>query len=327
MESRYRGATFLNGEFWVAGSNNADAGENKLYRYSETGEYLAVYAQPVTNHSSAGFYGITNDGTYLYGIDRGRLYQLSFTGEEWVVHDDWRVPIPSIHFITFDMDHQWIWFGNGGDSIFAFDLEGNQVQSYDLDDDVRGLAFFGDDPDGYTLYMTTPGENHEGTFIRKMNPEDGEILDVTTFDDGSSTLGIDISNVYNPLMWTMITVQDGGALDDLVLYEVAVNTRWISIQPSEGIIPAGESLDLDVTVYTQSLDPDIYQAWMLIHHNAVDQNFIIPMQITVTGQGGPHFTPVEPTGLPMQLLFKMLLSAKNRCKLVMKSPALMAIFV
>ncbi|MBZ0264819.1 S8 family serine peptidase [bacterium] len=304
-ERRNRGVTWWNDEFWVCGSDNDDIGYNKLYRYSADGALLGEYNQPVANHSSAGFFEVTTDGEYLYGADRGMLYQMLFEGNAVELIDSWELSQNNVGYLAYDVDRNQFWVGDRlEDMVAGVDLNGNTLIEYDEPDGARGMGYYGDDPQGYTLYFIC--QDDMTTNITKMHPETGETMVVHTFPEYIDATGSDISNTYNPLVWSMMTVADGGNVDDIVIYEVALNARWIDIEPDRGSITAGNEQQVDITIFTDGFDPRIYSAWLRINHTAIEGNFIIPLEINVQGEilppCDPYFVAVEPTGDPYSIV-------------------------
>lgn len=306
QETRNRGVAFMNREWWVSGSNNSDAGINKFYRYNKDGELLGIYDQPINNHSSAGIYGLTTDGQYLYGADRGRMYQMEFNGDELVLVNNWRTPLNIIRFVTYDTDRDWLWFGhNDSDNdLYAMDLNGDVVAQQEQELNAYGLGYYPDDPDGCTLYFMCTADNDTNYLIRKRNPETGATYEVVYFPDPGTALGSTITNNYNPLIWTYASVMDEGGQDRVQIWEMDLNTRWINIEPEFGLIdPDAEPNQVDITIFTTAMVPDNYYAWLEISHNSIEQQYYIPLVIEVTGgQPDQHFQPVDATGRPYAII-------------------------
>ncbi|MDP8286250.1 MAG: C25 family cysteine peptidase, partial [Candidatus Electryonea clarkiae] len=103
VESRNRGIIYIDRYFYVTGSDNFDpTGPNKIYQYSRhDAELMATYDQPVPeeNRSTAGMFGLTWDGEYLYGIDENRMYQMVIDPSEEnyqgsiELEDSWDLPM------------------------------------------------------------------------------------------------------------------------------------------------------------------------------------------------------------------------------------------
>ncbi len=305
-ETRNRAVTFMGNSFWVAGSYNADPIYNRLYRYSRDGMLLGTYDQPVQNHSSAGFLDLTTDHEYLYGYDRGRIYKMAYTGHSVDLVQSWEGPVemPLVRYLTYDLDNDLLWLGHPEDDIYGMDLSGMNAQvvhQYPQEINATGMGFYGDDPEGYTIHFICQNEN--GTYsIKKMDPDQGIIVEVITFDEQGLPVGADISNIFNPLVWTFMAVMDGGAHDYVQIWEIDLNTRWVSIVPQEAVIATDANQDVDITVFTVAMEPGEYNAWLQVNHNAIEQQYIIPLEIQVLGGYAPHFHPVDPTGRPYAII-------------------------
>ncbi len=285
-ETRNRGVTFFNNSFWVAGSYNSNVGINRLYRYDRNGLYLATYNQPVVNHSSVGFYGLTNDGHYLYGHDRGRVYQMEFTGNDVIAVQSWQVPLNIAKGIAYDTNEDLIWICISTEGLYGLDLSGDQpvtVHQYELEEEIRGIAFYPDDPDGFCLYLIFRDDDEIASHIKKMNPNTGNLRDVITYEGGGYLQEADVSNKFNPLCWTFAVVIDGGAQDRIQIWELDLNTHWIDIDPQMGALEPDSEQEIAVTINPENLPPDNYIAWLEVNHNAIDQTYIIPLSIEIIG--------------------------------------------
>lgn len=95
-----------------------------------------------------------------------------------------------------------------------------------------------------------------------------------------------------------MAVMDNGMQDELRIWELDLNSRWIDIDPRTAVVEAGNEQAVDITVNTTAMLPSVYQAWLQLNHNSIEQTFVLPLRIEVQGQGAgeDHFVPVEPTG-------------------------------
>ncbi|MBZ0265596.1 carboxypeptidase regulatory-like domain-containing protein, partial [bacterium] len=214
-ETRNRAVTYMGSEFWVAGSVNNDIGYNKLYRYNKDGELLGSYNQPVDNHSSSGFFDLTTDGRYLYGADRGDIFKMEFDGNTVIAVDQMDCPVNNVRAMAYDSNSDWLWLsGRIDETLYAIDMNGDVHYSYDVEDYyVQGLGIHPDDPDGYTLYLISQDSDDDNYHMLKMRPETGEVLEVYDFPVPGDPTGGEITNMFNPLIWTYMTVMDNGNAD------------------------------------------------------------------------------------------------------------------
>ncbi|MBZ0265963.1 T9SS type A sorting domain-containing protein [bacterium] len=302
VESRNRAATYWQNNIWVAGSFGTDIGYNKLYRYSLEGELLGTYNQPVENHSSSGFLDITTDGQFLYGADRGQVYKMIYTTDGVIAVDAFYAPINNAASIAYDSEHDYIWSSGRIDrSIYAIDMQGNIIYQYPIPAgvDIRNMGYFPDDEDRFNLYYFADIGNDQESYVFKMDTHNGRTRIVHRFDEYVDFKGGDISNTLHPFAWSYISVVDGGNQDYLNIFEIDFNSRWITVTPQEGSIPAGLTGDIDVSLLTSFFNAGEYHAWITMHHNSTEQRHVIPLNVTVTDENfDQHFTPVDATGLP-----------------------------
>ncbi len=301
-ESRNRGVTFHHNDFWVCGSYNADPGVNKLYRYNRNGNLLGIYDQPVVNHSSVGFQEITSDGEYLYGHDRGMIYQMEFTGNTVESVQSWLSPLNIAKTITYDPDNARIWISNPEEGVYAFNMQGEQVANFNINLNQRAMGCCPDDPHGYILYFLCDNEQNNNYIVRKMHPQTGHFRDVFEFESDFSPCGSDITNELNPFIWSVMTVFDRAGGDYIEVRSVSANYRWLEITPRNGIVESNEDQEIVLTVFTDNFPVGVYNPELIIRHNAFEQVFPLPLEITVLPAQTEHFEPVEPIGAPINLV-------------------------
>ncbi|MBD3167441.1 T9SS type A sorting domain-containing protein [bacterium] len=282
-ESRNRGLTFDGTYFWVAGSNSS--GEpNKLYRYSNTGELLGTFDQPVGDPTSIGFYSLAWDGDYLYGVDSRYLFQMEVSEDAVIAVDSLEVPVPTARYLAYDSMNNWFWMGDISTNVRAIDREGEIVREFAQDFSPRGLGFLPNDPDGYYLYFIARNITEEDNHIIKMDPETGTTITMYSFTTTDPTMlpsGSDITNFWNPLLFTYATVFDGGTEDYVQLWELSRNLEWLQIEPEIATVEAGEDLVMDVTLDNEAMPVGEYNVWLNVHHNAIEQTYELPLTMIV----------------------------------------------
>jgi len=193
--------------------------------------------------------------------------------------------------------------GHPLENLYAIDLTGEVVAQLEVPFSAAALGYFGDDPDDFNLYFMCQNDLDDTYFVRKMNPETGEFQDVFNFATPGFPIGGDISNSFNPLVWTFLSVMDDGQRDQVQIWEMNLNTRWIEIEPMEAVVPPGGNQAVDITISTTSMTPNNYYAWLQVNHNSIEQQFVLPLEIEVFVEiGEPYFNPVAETGLPYMII-------------------------
>ncbi len=284
VETRYRGVSSDVEHFWLSGANNSDSdGANKLYKYSLEGELLGTYDQPVAEPSSAGFYSLSYDGEYLYGVDDARMHQMDVSGDEPVLVDSWEVPVNPARYMAYDWNEDIFWMGDMTTDIQGFDRSGQEVASWQHDLDLQAIAWFPEDPEGYHLYLGEHGVTDDEITLHKMNTNTGQLVEVTTLSTGDRFLSdFEISYAWNPMVWALVCMMDGGLDQDAVrFFEVAINSAWMELSHQSGQVPAGSQETVNLTLRSLDIPDGTYESWLRFDHTAHDQVAYLPVQLTI----------------------------------------------
>ncbi|MFC2170697.1 carboxypeptidase regulatory-like domain-containing protein [Calditrichota bacterium] len=312
-ESRNRGIVFVDGYIYVSGSDNFDPiGPNKIYQYSANGDtLLATFDQPVPpeNRGSAGFYDLAWDGEYFYGVDFDIIYQMEINPAdndnegsiELIVA--WDLPIDNIpSFLAYDPDNDLFWMGDIPHSVlYAVDREGNIEHEFDHDMTIRGCAWNPDDEDGYNLYFIDRTVDIELTMIVKMNPENGDFMDVHSYDSPAGRMVVasaDITSSWHPLFRTMLCVVDNGTEDYIEIRSFANNRTNFSISRPTGTVPGQSEIDVGFVFRRGDMIDGEYPFFIKFVNNAceTDDNVV---EVVINAE--PYINTVQP-GLEVQPL-------------------------
>ncbi len=281
-ETRNRGITFDGEHFWISGSDNYDpSGPNKLYKYDDAGNLLEVYDQPVEEPSPAGFYGITWANGKLYGADNRLMYEIEVGDEGLTVLSTWDLPVNPARYIIYDPQADAFWVGDLGTDIFLVNYNGEVIDNIDQDFSPRGGAYFPEDNANYPVYFICSDPGQEEISIVKMNPETGNFVETHSFIETEYTpTGLDITYQWNPLIYTLATINDG-VQDNVVLFELAANSAWITIDPTSGTVAPDAIGYMDVMLRGANLPPDQYSVFINFYSNACPETLTVPVTIDV----------------------------------------------
>lgn len=284
VEPRNRGITHDEEFYWVSGSDNLNAtGPNKIYQYSNQGELIATFDQPVENPGVVGFYGLTWDGTYLYGSEEHVLYQMEFNGSSLTVVDSWDVPVNPARYLAYDSVNDLFWMGDYSTPLFGVDRSGNVQFEYNYDFQIAALGFFEADMDGNYLYAISRDPGDETVSVHRINPMSGNDVFATHLPaNGNQIKDVEITYYWNPMRWTVTALFDGLANPDhVMIWELAENSAWMELSAESGTIPAGGSMSLDVTLRGLDLPDGAYGAWLRFDHHSCTEVTYIPVDINV----------------------------------------------
>ncbi|MDP8207367.1 MAG: C25 family cysteine peptidase [Candidatus Electryonea clarkiae] len=288
-ETRNRGIVFIDRFFYVSGSDNFDPiGPNKIYQFSRyDAELIDTFDQPVPeeNRSAQGFYGLAWDGSYLYGVDNGTIYQMDLNptlgGSDGSIelNDSWEIPFADSRYLAYDSDQDLFWTGDINSNVFAFDREGELVHEYEQNFSPRGLGWYPDDEIGYNLYFTCRATANLTTSMIRMDPETGDtetLFQYETPDDGLIVTAADVSGSWHPLIWTLVTLLDDGPDDVIQLWVINANSSFFEILNPSGTVEGETELDVDFVFRGTDLPIGEYPFFVEFLNNACEEenNFV-----------------------------------------------------
>ncbi|MDP8205837.1 MAG: C25 family cysteine peptidase [Candidatus Electryonea clarkiae] len=280
-ESRNRGVVFFKNHFIVSGSNNFDpVGPNFFYIYDSLGVLASTIDQPVPedDRTAQGIFAMTSDGQYFYGVDNGILYQMDidFESEEAAVSDTITAPILQAKYLVYDDIHDLFWMGDITSDVYAINRNGDAFMQVVQDFSPRGAGWYAEDPNGFKLYFFCRATGVEETRIVRMDAETGESQVVATFDDPEGNMvptGADITYLWDPNYWTLVSVLDNGAHDSLKVWEISDYTAWAELLNPGGSLDPGDSTDISVRIRSTGLPRGLqYSCWVYYEHNACTED-------------------------------------------------------
>ncbi|MDP8207362.1 MAG: FG-GAP-like repeat-containing protein [Candidatus Electryonea clarkiae] len=317
-ETRNRGIVFIYGHFFVSGSDRFDPlGPNKIYQYSRYGdELIDTFDQPVPSEdrSAQGFYGLTWDGDFLYGVDEDIMYQMEVipTNEDAEgsieLEDSWEIPVEEPRFLTYDPDNDLFWMGGRDSVIVAVDRDGETVYEYEREFSPRGLGWNPDDEDGFKLYFACRRTAETTTTMIKMDPENGnyeELFQYEVPDGNFYVCSADISSTWHPIVKALVTLVDDGEQDYIQIWVIETNDTNFEILNPSGTVNAETEIDVDFVFRGEGLLVGDYPFFVEFENNACeDENNYIAVNMIVSGVGEEHPADPENLDLPLEWSFK-----------------------
>lgn len=281
-DSRLEGAIFVEGHFFVSGANimGREDSTNMIYVLNPEGEFVRRFEQ--VGESSYGMRDMAWDGALIWGSGEQQVYGFNTEGDSITSFEG---PEGSLNALAWDPDRERLWITRKtGNTIYAYDADGNE------DDRLRlgnrglrpyGLAYWSDDPDGYTLYIYHDLDGIQ--MIYKMNPADGDTIFVQVLepDEGGRAGGAFITNEYDPLSWVLMTLVGDADQDRLNIWQLEGRRDWMSFEPNAGEIPAEESVQFTFGVNAQGFPPLELGGNLTFIHDGVGGETNIPFNIHV----------------------------------------------
>ncbi|NQT35620.1 right-handed parallel beta-helix repeat-containing protein, partial [bacterium] len=280
-DSYIQGIVYAEGCFFISGSNNGDA-VNKIYVFDTEWELLREFDQ--FDESRYGMRDLAYDGELIWGADGNVLYGFSTNG---FLVSTIEGEALSYRSLTWDPVEEIFWSSDITSYIYATDLEGNLVRTVEPPEGLRmyGLAFWRDDPDGYNLYAFSRNDDFD-IRVNKINLANGNMIAVTELDIDESVrpAGIQITNQYDVNSWVLVGITQ--TRDQAAIWQLGVNREWFRIDPTAGVIDAGENEDFQLTLDARLSPVDaVYEGELIFRHDGVGSRTIIPVTLRVI-EGG-----------------------------------------
>ncbi len=279
------GIVWAEDHYFIAGQNGQD--ENMVYVLDEN--FTEVNRFPQVGHSRDGMKDITYGNGLLWGS--GERNVSAFTTDGELVHQ-FAGPYSNNQALAFDTDREliWIWATNG--AIVAVDLDGNRVTQFPHPRlNIKGLAYWPDDPDDCNLYIVDdPLNDHQD--IYRMNMTNGEVEIVNSLDtrEVGQPGGIHITSgygIYGTVLMIMINDYFNRPGDRLDVWQMGSYKGWMTLSAEEGVVEPQADRNLDVTLSSIGLFPAVYRAQLLFHHSGLGGESIVPVELTVDNRAVP----------------------------------------
>ncbi len=281
-DSRIQGAVFLNDNFYLSGANNRDP---VMYVLNRDQDLVGQYGQ--LGEGRYGYKDIACDGELIWGSGERVIYGFAPDGEEVTSFNSGISPCNNL---AWDSDREILWASGTTTDIAGFDRDGNQIAEVSRHDlRVYGLAYWPDDPDGYQLYLFHKINEVGDMMIAKVDIENDEVMDVISLEHeaGGVAQGCFITNQYDFYSWVFMGVANNGAEDRIDIWHLEANTGWVEANPMEGILEAGDELEIIVSLNTLDFPFDLeFTVDLVFRHDGVGGESIIPISLTAVGEGG-----------------------------------------
>ena len=289
QDSRIQGAVFIEDNFYIAGANNREC---QIYVLNRDLEIVNQYAQ--LGEANYGYKDLAWDGELIWGSGERVVYGFTPDGEAGTSFESGITPCNNL---AWDSDRDILWVSGTTTDIFGFDREGNRVTTLPRQAlRVYGLAYWPDDPDGYQLYIYHKIPDIGDFLITKMDVENSDLMDVVSLqpEAGGAAQGCHITNQYDIYSWVFMGLANDGAQDRIDIWQIDARKDWMAIDPTEGVVEAGEQQDFVVTLDATGLPQALFEGEVVFLHDGVGGETHLPISLQVgEGGGGPEEMVLE----------------------------------
>ena len=278
------GVTDFAGNLWVTGSYNRR--DPNFYIFNRQGELVRTVDQP--GDDRYGFFDTVVDplNEIMYGIVGLWLYGVDENGE---LVDS--IPKPAGNrgrALAYDPISEHFWMAEGQSDIIEFDRDGNVIETYNNTLNVKGLAYFDDDPDDFNLYILSQNKTNLAlqvpeALVSKFDLVTGNTRVVTVLEGQIEDRagGMNIVNTYDSHKWVMLSVLTHSDGDRVAVYDLGPNTTWAEYEPRFGELEAGGSVTVEFNFNGIGLEDGDYTLAVHYLHNAAGLETFIPITMNV----------------------------------------------
>ncbi len=274
-----------------------------FYRYETDGTYIGEF----TIAGAGNLRDLTYDGEYFYGSPNSNtIYELDLAGES-LISSFSTTATSSVRGIAYDPDHDGFWVSNGWDPpLTLIDRNGTTISTITTTaSSFSGLGWENVTDGGPHLWAYTQELGTEQNNLVQIDITNGSTIqtfDVTTHGiiaGDAISGGMDITDELIPGLWTFI-----GTSQNDVIWIIELGDSgplWLYTDPVSGIVPTGESVDIDVIfdATDPELEPGLHTAEIVVNHNAPEDPVVVPANMAVAA--GPIIS-VDPESFDVSLL-------------------------
>lgn len=264
------GIVYAEGFFFISGGNNGTT-PNKVYVLNSDGSYFADFDQ--WSSSSAGWRGLTFDGTYLYGCEENVIHAFDLTGNP-VPSMEITIPMYGLQGITYDPLSDNFWAVAAGE-LYEVDRQGNANYIMLPYIGATGLAFDDAAPDDPWLWIFC-NLGPVQTIIKQFDPVyqnlTGVAFNLPLLPGSTSQTSSDLffSADFDPELFALGGITEAVPVDQIFVLEmypqsptvpdVTVDLTYQSGSP----IPAmGSSLNFNIAIANSESSPVTFDIWTM----------------------------------------------------------------
>lgn len=279
-DDRIEGVAFTDGNFYIAGANGNDP--NTIYVTDIDGQPVGSFVQP--GESRYGMKDLEWDGELLWGSGEANIFGFDTEGN---VEHEFAGPHNPNNCIAYDSHRDILWISGTTTDIVGYTKEGEPTGTRWNRRGLRiyGLAYYPDDPDGYTLYIVN-SPDADLINIHKMNPENGDTLLARSLvpAEGATAGGTYISSEFDVYSWVLLNTNNippanGG--DRVNIFQIDSRRDWFQIDPAAGVIEPGDEQEFDLHFNAAGLPAVEFAGELHFTHTGVGSAAVLPVRLSV----------------------------------------------
>lgn len=289
---------------WLIGASRIDEGLNIFYRLNRNGELIGQFTQPEGIGGNFGFRDMEYENGNLWAVASDSALYLINPDDGTIVNRWWGInQLRSMRAVTRNPNTGYFYLAATTGTIFVSEMVNDtqlavieRFEPFDPRSNLSirkyGLAWFDDDPDGFSLYVIGTNEfpadnnNHPDMAIFKVHPETKEVRFLTDLANHLTTTaggrcGMTITHTWSNRVFALAVIVEDAVNDWLGVFELAPNSSWISYEPRSGSLEAGEQTEIAMEIASTALDTGMFEIMLDYTHTASPGYMRIPVLMHV----------------------------------------------
>ncbi len=247
------GVVFTGEYYVIAGSLPTDRNRNRemVYILNRDLEMVRRFIQP--GEGILGFRDLAWDGELVWGSGERRVFGFDLEGN--VIYE-WEGPFHNNRHLAWDCDREILWIAtNDEDYIAGFKRDGCEIDRIQPAPVVSayGLGYHRNEKNRNSLHLFHRIDDDRNA-ITSINPDSpNRDYSIRSFDFDFRPEGLFFTGEYDPRSISAMFISK--SQDDIIqIWHIESLPSWLSVEPRNGIIGAGQEQEVSVVVDARALD-------------------------------------------------------------------------
>ncbi len=278
-----RGVQYVDGNFYVTGSNNF-SNPNYIYRFNEELSEYETFIQPGSDAPDApnmGMLDLAWDGEYLWGSMDSDIIAMDPETMQEVMRVEG--PYNPNRALTYDSDSGYLWVAEAFQDLVAIDPQtGEVMRQYESDLFIYGMDTNPHATDGFRLLLAVRDSASDRS-LYAFNPETEEMVHLDHLPDAldRDVIGFTVADGYGLYYVAAVGLLESNQGDLLKGWQMDATVNWAAMTETTFTLAPDEQREVGLTLDAAALPLDTYDVFILAHHNTINPNSAIPLSMEV----------------------------------------------
>jgi len=259
-------ALTFDGELYYLAAGPQETGQRRIYLIDRFGAYNGYFQQPAAITGS-GLSDLCYSNDLIYGIQDSLVIAFDGFGS---IQDQFVAPANGLKALTVDPQGEIFWASDAADSLHRFDHDGTMHDIFPPG--PNGISGLGYDDESFDEPWIWAWAGDLNAAAYKFDPVAANwssySADPVLFPAAAG--GCDFTDLLDPSLGALLTLELENSADWLRAWEITPANAWLDVNPSEGVVLPGASLDLtlDIRLPDSAQQGEIWSADLLIENNS-----------------------------------------------------------